>query len=267
MNQHLVEDPSSPAAAPESMIRQPDTVQTQKDAAVFASRMVDDLDPDALGTHIDTAPHSRTPLTGMKDPNKGDTSLAGSIPGKEIQFGWRSNKKKPPVQDAIVWDKPRTPAKKNEKASQVFETAALAVEGAQLGAYYGSVRWGFIKESSEEKTKTIEFSVLQSAAPSANFLAAAEKWNASKNTADEPSIPLPKAFNKFLNAGSDLKEGADKGKSRAKLDLNTRVETMDDPPTKGWQRVVVTSGDSKGMVGWVKAADLSDRETIVKGKK
>jgi hypothetical protein len=266
------------------------------DYDVAVSRMVDPTGAEGAtqgpGLHIDALPPYRTPLAGMADPDKGSKSLAESTPGEtsenvkgyKAQFGWHSTKKSPKTQAAVFSDIPRYGAKKSEEASQVFETTALAVEGPHEGAYFGSVRWGWTKKSSEEKATLIEFqaashgisgkaeSVAKQAAPSPAFFEAVEKWNQSKNTAGEPSIPLPGFADKFIKNKADLVD--DKGKSLGKLDVNTQVGS-DGTKRQDWTKVVVISGAQTGKagwaqtgkVGWVKTDNLSDRETEVKQKK
>ena len=257
------------------------------DYDVAVNRMVDPTGAEGAaqgpGLHIDALPPYRTPLAGMADPDKGSKSLAESTPGKtehiegyKAQFGWRSTKKSPKIQAAVFADIPRYGVKKSEEASQVFETTALAVEGAQEGAYFGSVKWGWTKKSSEEKATMIEFqaaphgisgkseSVAKQAAPSPAFFEAVEKWNQSKNTAGEPSIPLPGFADKFIKNNADLVD--DKDKSLGKLDVNTHVGS-DGSKRQDWTRVVVISGAQTGKIGWVKTDNLSDRETEVKQKK
>jgi len=48
----------------------------------------------------------------------------------------------PQHQKATLIDRPRLPGRGNN-SKQVFETAALAVEGRQQGSYMGSVEWGW----------------------------------------------------------------------------------------------------------------------------
>ena len=38
-----------------------------------------------------------------------------------------------------------TPSTTTRTSSMMFETAALAIEGAQEGTYYGSVEWGWTR--------------------------------------------------------------------------------------------------------------------------
>jgi hypothetical protein len=192
-------------------------------------------------------------------------------------------------QDASLTDVPQTVVPKGVEASQTFETTALAVAGAQKGAYYGSVQWGWRKGSSDNAPKLIDFqaasrglsaargdtSVSKEAAPSSTFWDAAALWNASKTSDDKWSIPLPIFADKFTNTkDAVLMSHPDTGKSLGKLDLNTRlgeteeqVTTKTDPKDNDWRKVIVLSGPLTGKVGFVKEQILSNKETEAKRKK
>jgi hypothetical protein len=247
----------------------PRSVHTQKDKDVFKSRMLMDADAD-LGTHIDASPEDRTPLAGMRNPATGDNSLAGSKPNFGI-FGWRSDKLDPKKSPAKLVDRPSTGAAEDEEASQTFETAALAVEGVQRGTYYGSVRWGWKKASSERKAIKIPLEVIKDAAPSPTFFKAAEKWKGSKDTAGEQSIPLPEFADMFVKTRSDLMDApGGKGKTIAHLDQNTLVGKLDDSTRKGWVKVIVMevpkSSPKVGTMGWLQADNLSTSKVLIKKK-
>ena len=255
--QSLVSDPAA-ATAPEKSIQMPSYVKNPKQQETFKARMVKEQDPDILGTHIDATPDQRTPLYSMSDPAKGDNSLEGSTEGRlhYSYFGWRSSKTGT-MRDATMDDYPSLHAKENESASQTFETTALAVEGPQKGAYYGSVNWGFKKESGEKKIKLLDFNLSQRTLPSANFFKAASSWNASTNTAGEASIQLLSSKINFTRSRSDLLESPGKAKTVAKLSTGTQVETLDSASHKGWVQVVVSDGPDSGSVGWLKTSLLS----------
>lgn len=230
------------------------------------SRMIDALDS-AAGTAIDSLPKQRTPLVGMTDPDKG-SELSSSGPTKFGKFGWHHrNKGKLEHEDATMRDTPGLVPPKQVEAQQIFETTALAVAGAQKGAFYGSVQWGWNKSSSDDKVTLVPFRLLRESTPSAEFGEAAKLWNASKTTNDEPSIGLPMVAEMFTTPKkATLMDSPDKGKSLANLDINTRVEVTDktDSAHKDWRNVVVVSGPSAGKVGWVKQESLSDRPTETK---
>src|SRR5262249_21053659 len=181
---------------PLDRVPQPDTVTTEKAQDVFKSRLVGTIGRD-FGRHIDQDPRSRTPLATTTVDSK-STDLAKSVPvpdfkshGVDIhtQFGFRTDKKGPvPAQMA---DTPRLTLPVTAIGSKNFETAALAIDGVQKGTYYGSVKWGWRKDENKTTPVPMNFEKGQDSAPSSGFFAAAAAWNASKNTNDEASIPLP----------------------------------------------------------------------------
>jgi hypothetical protein len=77
---------------------------------------------------------------------------------------------------AILKDKPTLPGH-GENSSQVFETAALGLDGNQKDTYMGSVKWGW--NFNAGKLTMVDFDIVSNAIPSAGFLAAANVWNGS----------------------------------------------------------------------------------------
>jgi hypothetical protein len=81
-------------------------------------------------------------------------------------------------QPAELWDAP-TYGAVSANSSQIFETAALALEGPQRNTYYGSVEWGWRTNAKGELTK-LPFRLVSQGVPSVNFLTAATIWNSSR---------------------------------------------------------------------------------------
>jgi len=81
------------------------------------------------------------------------------------------------VKDAELHDDARLPTNK-ANSGKLFETTALAIDGAQKGTYYGSVSWG-LKTDAAGKLSKVDVAKVSEAVPSQNFLAAAKVWNAS----------------------------------------------------------------------------------------
>ena len=246
-------------------IHRPYYVQTDKDESVFSNRLLSD-DPETLGTHIDQSTKERTPLysmtgasdTDIKSKKKTASPLAASTPTKFSDFGFRTDKKG--TKAATMTDQPGLDAEKGASAFGKFETTALAVEGAQRGTYYGTVKWGFTKAAGETEAKLDPFVLSQSSAPSDTFFEAAKRFGASTTTAGEQSVPLPTSGNRYANADVTLRSSPDKG-SVAKISLNTMLETLDDSSNKGWVKVIVAGGDHSGAMGWLKASELSTAPT------
>jgi hypothetical protein len=245
-------------------VPQPNMVKTAKGQEVFKSRLVSTIGPD-FGRHIDANPSSRTPLTNM-NVDSTSTDLAKSVPEADFmssdvkihtQFGFRSAKKG--RQAAETADTPRATLPDAASGSQNFETTALAIDGAQKGIYYGSVKWGWRKDAGKTSPDPIDFQKSKDAAPSPSFAAAARAWNASKNTKDEASIPLPISDNKVLTTSGDLLDKPDpKGKRVASLGKGTAVGTFDDATHPDWVKVIVTSSQYASKMGWIKTSQLTD---------
>ncbi len=96
-------------------------------------------------------------------------------------------------------------------SGQVFETAALALDGPQKGTYYGSVEWGWRTDAAGAFTR-IPLRLISDGVPSANFLTAASIWNASRvdlgyETTVATSILHPTTFAPITQivAGTQLK--------------------------------------------------------------
>lgn len=63
-------------------------------------------------------------------------------------------------------------------SEQIFETAALAIEGTQANTYYGSIAWGW-KRDTAGKFSMIPFKAISQGTPTVNFLTAASIFNAA----------------------------------------------------------------------------------------
>jgi hypothetical protein len=100
------------------------------------------------GFHIDQLPGFVNPLypttKGKAGQSLGTTPVLGMRNPGGGRHGWRFTEKDGTVKSrsAQMNDEPALPAH-GANASQIFETTALAIEGAQTGTSYGSVRWGW----------------------------------------------------------------------------------------------------------------------------
>ncbi len=145
-------------------------------------------------------------------------------------FGHREGPEAAPV-PAVLHDGPRTLARPN--GEQVFETAAVALDGVQAGQYYGSVEWGWRRDG-DGRFRQRAFTLRSQGTPSATFLAAAQVWNRRSSDRDRPTIALPApdihaiaAPGTWLFAGPD-----DEALGIAPLGYltpGTRVSTMSGP--------------------------------------
>jgi hypothetical protein len=150
------------------------------------------------------------------------------------------------VQPAELDDWPTRPGSIGKKNSgQYFETTALAVEGAQANSYYGSVQWGWERDA-KAAFKLVEFKIVSRGAPSASFMAAAEKWNTSKTTGGDATIKLPTVELYTTSKEMEVLAGAKK----IKLPAKTRVQVI----SKGaaakdpWQVKIVDGPDTGQQV-------------------
>jgi len=131
------------------------------------------------------------------------------------------------TKDVELRDRPNRPDSVGKKNSgQYFETTALAVEGTQKDSYYGSVQWGWERDASAT-FKLVDFKIVSMGVPSANFMAAAQKWNSSKTwSAEKPdgeaTLKLPTVEVYTTNSAMDVLAGAEK----IKLDAKTRVRVL-----------------------------------------
>lgn len=247
----------------------PYSVHSKSKNDVTRGRSIPDYEV-GQGTHIDQTPSIQTPLVGMTDPSTG-SDLAGSVPGKNVQLGYHYNDKAGLHQDnAWMWDPPRLKVADKSQGSQTFETTALAIAGAQKGAYYGSVQWGWNKDASALSATKITFQRVSKDAPSSEFSQAAGLWNTSVTSQGKATIDLPTIAFMYTNIKKvTLMDNPAKPKSLGNLDLNTRLQVTDqaDPTKTDWQNVIVIDGPLAGKMGWVKKGMLSDRQTQPARKK
>lgn len=207
-----------------------------KNKATALSRMIDPWDPTAPGTAIDSFPGSSSPsLQPIKETGK---------------------------KDAVMRDYPELDLESPADVTMSFETAAIAVEGVQKGAYYGSVRWGYAKGRTDTKATPLPLTLVSRSVPSSVFQDAAGLWNRSTTSQDKHSIGLPVTTEMFTNSSTAvLMDNPEKGKVYH-LDINTRLEVTDntDDAHKDWRNVIVVSGKWIGKTGWIKQEMLSATE-------
>ncbi|HUY95841.1 MAG TPA: DUF4157 domain-containing protein [Terracidiphilus sp.] len=169
--------------------------------------------------------------------------------------------------DAVLKDQCRIGGA-GPNSEQIFEDTALAVTGAQTGANYGSVRWGW-KIDAAGKFSKLPLSVLSQTVPTGSFVAAQSLWNKGSDSAGNPLIKFYSATEKFVQAKDTplVSDPAEAAKTEiAKLDQNTRVEVIDygvgqkfnlANPADKWVKITITDGPSSGKTGWVKASQVA----------
>jgi hypothetical protein len=155
-------------------------------------------------------------------------------------------------QSAGLYDKPLSAGKKGE--SKTFETAALAIEGADAGKYYGSVKWGYkIEGTDASPTVTAEDISIASTAgkPSPNFLEAAKLWNKAKTRGTLQVTADPATVLKGDNSGTE---------TLAKDTKLKQLATVFWPGTEPAVRAEVLNADGtgSGKTVYVRVTDLKD---------
>ncbi len=90
---------------------------------------------------------------------------------------------------AALHDAPQDPTRSND-SQQLFETAALAMEGSMAGTYLGSVSWGWRRDGAGAFS-SIPIALKSEGVPSANLLTAANIWNASKENIELVATAKP----------------------------------------------------------------------------
>lgn len=137
------------------------------------------------GVHIDR-------LSGRTQPFYGTTNTGTA--GANTHFGSRTSGHTP--ERAWMEDTPGFPGTAassrtaGQTLSQHFETCAICTQGTDQNAYYGCVAWGFDIDAANNFTE-VTFSRVSKGTPSADFLAAARKWNAQTSPVATVDLPIP----------------------------------------------------------------------------
>jgi len=142
------------------------------------------------GAHIDQLAQFRNPMYATGATSPADT-LASTPTSKQWgQHGWlyKDAAGKEKKQDAHLIDKPQLAVANN--SSQIFESAALAIDGVQAGMTYGSVQWGWTRDGVGNFSK-LPLKVVGYGTPTAQFRQAAALWNANPTSTGAATIPLP----------------------------------------------------------------------------
>lgn len=165
----------------------------------MANRMVGAGKPGA-GFTIDAPPSTNNPIyfdTKNLAANEDlkDTPMSGNNPANQPDLGKNTNyilgycyKDKPAdpdkkTQAAAMYDMPQ--GRKKKGAGMEFETAAYAIDGADKGKYYGSVKWSYKVAGTDAAPKVTsaditDISEASKGTPTANFMEAAKLWNTGK---------------------------------------------------------------------------------------
>ncbi|MEM6270096.1 MAG: DUF4157 domain-containing protein [Bacteroidota bacterium] len=137
-------------------------------------RMVND-ESEAEGFRIDRLTTRDNPLYGTPSlgASRGLNDTTGSNSKFDLGYHYDDSgtiKKK----NAFMHDSPGHAAVHNSKME--FESAVLAIEGAQKDTFYGSIKWGWERDGSGI-LKELPTELGSMGTPSNNFLAAGDAWN------------------------------------------------------------------------------------------
>lgn len=222
-----------------------------KERTTAESRMLPD------GAHIDQYPQQPAPW------------YAPAIPGcrrRDANGKWQATDASMHDQANLTSEDDGTSAEAAHTGgwSQQFETAAVAAAGAQKGAYYGSVRWGW-RWPEHRAPELLKFEAGSAGVPSPTFLAAARLWNDSKTSGGARPEAVPIAESRKVTAKSaQLWDDPATRVTIAALPKGTPVQRIDIRPRSVvpsrswfWTKVTVTGGRQAGRTGWLWLTDLS----------
>ncbi|RMG61093.1 MAG: hypothetical protein D6722_20125 [Bacteroidetes bacterium] len=201
----------------------------------------------ANGYRIDQDDHSRSPLYAVDHADDADTDLGTA--NTNAAFG-HHGKHVPGATDnkeALLIDNPQSYYGKN--SGQHFETTALAVDGAQDGMYYGSVRWGYEIDSAG-KFRQLPMTLLSESTPTEAFNQAAAAWNPShaRGTVEADQEPTP-VYNKAFKQAFTVPRGTNI------IVFSDANSTFGD---ELYMDVMIQEGTHSGKTGWMKLNHLRD---------
>jgi hypothetical protein len=223
------------------------------------------------GVHIDMPATHGNPLYIADMPAAGNTLATTPTVASWGQHGFHFKDKAGKLQekDAILKDNPSLGPGVGPNSSQKFESTATAVKGAQEGAYYGSVQWGWETDASG-KFSQLPLAIVSNDVPSAVFAESAKLWGSTPTSSGSAALPLPVAIGKFTNeVGVWLVSNPSRYSSTiiGKLPKNSRLEVTDKGaglpfnktvPKYQWWKVTVVDSTLVGKVGWVMQVLLGD---------
>jgi hypothetical protein len=238
--------------------------------ATAAGRAIPAGKPNA-GWYLDQLSNTNSPIyaatPGSTSRSLGGTPIVGGAGGGKHAFRFTDGTGKLRRQTGELNDAPARPGA-GANSSQVFETTALAIEGEQAGAYYGSVQWGWENDAAGN-FKVLPLKMVSWGGASGAFTGAAARWNRSKTAGGKRNVALPGLTRRF--AAADPTRSVDDpnaGEAAPGVDLpkNTPLQIVSqgdrEPFNAGatkWRKTVATGGRQAGQVGWVLETDLSVR--------
>jgi Domain of unknown function (DUF4157) len=201
------------------------------------------------GSEIDRVSDRPNPIYGGAPPTSGSDIAKTPVSSSNMHAGFRfmtgTTEHK---QEAMLTDRPTQPGRGND-SSQVFETAALALEGRQQGSYLGTVQWGWQVDGAG-KFKKLELTVKSDDVPTDGFMAAAKQWNSSHalgtvKAALEPTKVYDDAFAEAFSVAKDTEIEV--------TQLGNLIQN-----NISYNPVRIKSGPQIGKLGQIKTNEMKD---------
>jgi hypothetical protein len=211
----------------------------------------------ADGESIDSKDPNNNPVYGAPNLRRGaglEETNAGPGPGNNYSLGFRKkdNSGNWVEKNASLYDRPTMDGHVGT-SYQIFETTALALEGAQKGMYYGSVRWGWIAGGTTFVKLHLDLTSISNL-PTDDFFEAAQKWNDGK----ERGTIVTKGDPTKLYTGA-FTESGDTIPKNTKVLMGT--QTFGDGGIT-YNRVSYLAGSKYGLAKTSDLKDLGKGETV-----
>jgi hypothetical protein len=185
---------------------------------------------------------------------KKDADKAAKLTGKKYE-GWGEHgfRKKEgddwKTKAAELHDAPTLTTDK-ANSGMLFETAALAIDGAQKGTYYDSVSWG-AKTDATGKLSKVDVAKVSEAVPSQNFMAPAKLWSAGH------------ARGSLITAADDTKVYDGSLAEKFKLKKDTKLEQQSKALANDimylFVKIDASAAEHPGETGYIKMSDVKDK--------
>jgi hypothetical protein len=173
--------------------------------------------------------------------------------------------------DAEMLDTPGFSINDTDSAEMTFTTSVTATKGAQAGAYYGGVRWGWRREP-KQKPKKMPLTAEPAIVPGGSFFKTiAVLWDKSRTSGQLPTEHLPTVAVKYTTKSTRVVLDPAKPNSKGSFDLSpgVQVEVLEaaDPTKKGFQRIIVIAGSHRGKMGWTREVSSNTEPLKPKAKR
>lgn len=186
------------------------------------SQMIKDEGP-GKGTYVDRLKDYGNPIYPTEKPGAHDELKDTPTNDFWGQNGFHHKEGGAPKhQKAILKDTPQRPAR-TKNAGQIFETAALSLDGPQKNAYYGTVQWGWTADDTGA-FKKLPLTLVSMGVPTGTFMKAADIWNKSKTSEGDDTLDLPISHHRSHDVCY-----TDEGLKKKIAELELTAKTSTDP--------------------------------------